>query len=223
MLGQLDAYKTNLISVLNNDLTEIDVALSKSMIDLSDKFSSRCEIIESAANSANEDLATDTFKLTHDDGTTEHFVLGEEMGSFLQLYKSSKEQLNQLWTEYEHTQRSIMELALAILDEDSVRIMYTSLDARTDAADPKIDEQKAAGERRETQKTYDAAIGDLERLEEEVNVQVEKSLKENDKILTVSEFATIWITVANVKKQDFKKQTIAMQRTLSGLLNDMHG
>lgn len=208
LLGQLDAYKTNLISTLNNGLAEIDVALSKSMNDLSDRFSSQCEIIESAANSASEDLATDTFKLTHDDGTTEHFVLGERMGSFLQLYKSSKEQLDQLWTDYEQTQKSIMELALAILDEDSVRIMYTSLDARTDAADPKIDEKEAEGERRQTQKTYDAAIEDLERLEEDVNEQVEKSLKENDKILAVSALATIWTVVANVKNRTSRNRSL---------------
>lgn len=149
-------------------------------------FEKRCEVVETAAIGTQANFQSETLMLRDETGKETELTLSSVMEDFIQLFKSSKERLDQLWAEYEQTQRSIMELALAVLNDDRVRIKYSSLDAKSDAADPRLDEVKAQKQRAEAQHLYDEVVGDLDNLKQGINSQAKKSLTENDKILSVS-------------------------------------
>lgn len=168
--------------------------LDESMGALSADFVKRCGIIETAAVGAQLTFQTETLECEDAQGEKTELVLGDEMDTFTQLFKSSKERLGQLWAEYEQTQRSIMELALSVLQERSVRIKYSSLDPKADTADPRLDEKKAQEQRQEAEKLYGTAMDDLSNLERAVGGLATKSLNTSTQILSVS-FCTCCIFV----------------------------
>lgn len=187
--GQLHAYKRKLASDLEHDLSQADTELHEKMHDLADTFDKKCSVIRDAGQVFRDHLAGEVLEV--DD---EKIMLDEHMEAFKELCEQKETKLRGLWKEYVEVQKQIMELALVVLDEDSVLVAASIAgedgklgEGQREAKDPELDESSVHERRGEFEQHQTDAVNALNGFEQTLDNVTSKALEKNKEIFDTFE------------------------------------